>query len=421
MIQTKAIAIDQWESGRSARSRGRKGRKLNPIRFEFVLVVVRPKIGRSRVTVLYVLRVNNLSCCCVEEEQKATKMMKNILQKLRIPVIQAPMAGGYNTIELVTNVANYGCVGSFGFAYSTPEKIEVELKKVQQQTNGVIHANFFVFHDVTEPNNVEKQKSLNALRSLPYASTMQLEIPHPPYFPDLFTQIEPIWACKPQLLSFHFGLPPLEILHKAKNLGIQVGISATTLDEFLIAQGFGADFVIAQGVEAGGHRGIFDPYQEDEKLPLEELLRIIYPHAQIPVIAAGGIMNGQDIKKALSLGASAVQMGTKFLTCPEAGTNIAHKREILKKGRNTVLTNTFSGRYARGLENEFIRLMSTNYSDTILPFPIQNILTSSIRKHAIMEEYPEYQSLWVGSEYRKCEELPVRTLLDKLEMEYLSS
>jgi nitronate monooxygenase len=338
--------------------------------------------------------------------------------KLRLPLIQAPMAGGYNTVNSVVKVANAGCIGSFGFSYSTPEKIDEDLKKTTEQTKGIINANFFIFRDVKTPGVALQQDAIKALNALPYATSLKLEMPNAPYFSDLGTQLEPVWKHKPQVLTFHFGLPPPEVLEKAKKLGILVGITATTREEFLQIQEFGADFVVAQGKEAGGHRGVFDPHGEDIKLPLSELIPLIKPKAKIPIIATGGIMTGQDMKKFMKLGAQAIQMGTVFLTCSEAGTSPGHRKLILDKKRQTTLTNAFSGRFARGLENEFIQLMQRK---PVLPFPIQNTITGKIRKKAANENNPEYQSCWVGENYRQCEELSVEQLIEKLEKEFRAS
>ena len=331
-----------------------------------------------------------------------------------IPIIQAPMAGGYTTPKLVGAVSNTGAIGSFGFSYSDANKINDDLFQVRKLTNKVINSNFFIFPKTKIPSNNQILDAIDVLKSLPLNA--EYTFPSKPFFPSLEKQLEPIWKHKPQLLTFHFGLPSKYIIEKAHSFGIFVGVTATCFEEACEIEKSGSDFIVAQGIEAGGHRGTFNSKTGvDKKLSTFELSKILVKQCSIPVISAGGIMNGEDIRTFMNEGVVAVQMGTAFLCCDEAGTNLVHRQYILnKQERNSVFTKNFSGRYARGIDNEFISLMD---GKIILPFPIQNTLTVPLRKEASKAGNGEYQSFWAGKEFKKTRSLPVDILIDTLKSE----
>jgi nitronate monooxygenase len=332
--------------------------------------------------------------------------------QLALPLIQAPMAGGITTPQLVAAVANQGGVGSFGFAYSAPEKIHADLVAAQSLTSGPINANFFVFSPVFLPSDQMQNNAMQALRLLGVDGVQSLTIPAEPYYPNLMEQLEPIWNARPAILSFHFGLPPEGVIEKAHALGIAVGISATSLEEALAIEFAHADFIVAQGIEAGGHRGQFDLQAKDEALSTLALTAQLAKHCHIPIVAAGGIMNGADIHAALANGAQAAQMGTAFLCCDESGTPPSYRHYLLhKQDRPTMLTKAFSGRLARGLENTFTRTMQDQVT---LPFPIQNTMTGSLRQWASAQNNAEYQSLWAGTAYAQVRSISTAALVQKL-------
>jgi nitronate monooxygenase len=332
--------------------------------------------------------------------------------QLALPLIQAPMAGGITTPQLVAAVANQGGVGSFGFAYSAPEKIHADLVAAQSLTSGPINANFFVFSPVFLPSDQMQNNAMQALRLLGVDGVQSLTIPAEPYYPNLMEQLEPIWNARPAILSFHFGLPPEGVIEKAHALGIAVGISATSLEEALAIESAHADFIVAQGIEAGGHRGQFDLQAKDEALSTLALTAQLAKHCHIPIVAAGGIMNGADIHAALANGAQAAQMGTAFLCCDESGTPPSYRHYLLhKQDRPTMLTKAFSGRLARGLENTFTRTMQDQVT---LPFPIQNTMTGSLRQWASAQNNAEYQSLWAGTAYAQVRSISTAALVQKL-------
>jgi len=325
------------------------------------------------------------------------------------------MAGGITTPQLVVAVANHGGVGSFGFAYSTPEKIHTDLVMAQSMTSGPINANFFVFSPVCLPSEQIQKNAMQALGSLGVGGVQSLAIPVEPFYPNLMEQLEPIWKTRPAILSFHFGLPPEGVIEKAHALGIAVGISATSLAEALLIESVNADFIVAQGIEAGGHRGQFDLQAKDEVLNTLELTAQLAKYCHIPIVAAGGIMNGAHIKNVLAKGAQAVQMGTAFLCCDESGTPPSYRHYLMhKQERPTTLTKAFSGRLARGLENTFTRNMQ---DQTTLPFPIQNTLTGPLRQWAVAQNDAEYQSLWAGTAYAQVRSMTTKDLMQQLRNE----
>jgi nitronate monooxygenase len=264
---------------------------------------------------------------------------------------------------------------------------------------------------------VLQEQALEALKNLPITGEFALSIPQAPFYPDLEEQLKPVWEHCPDVLTFHFGVPSPSIMARARSLRIAVGITATSLTEAKAVEQAGADFIVAQGIEAGGHRGIFNPDETDEKFTAIDLTRRLVKGCSIPVVAAGAIMDGSDIASALKSGAVAAQLGTAFLCCEESGASPAHKEYLLKHHRRgSVFTTGFSGRPARGINNEFIRLMEGKIA---LPFPIQNTLTASLRQLGGKTNNGEYQSLWAGQDYSRTRQLSAKNLMLALKEELL--
>ena len=331
---------------------------------------------------------------------------------LACPIVLAPMAGGPNTPALAAAVANAGGVGSFGFAYATPERIAADLAATRALTNGPLNANFFVFRPVAPPAAELAARAISALATLPGAAGLALAAPVPPYFPDLAAQLEPVWRLRPEILTFHFGLPPAGVIERAHSLGISVGVTATRASEARAIAAAGSDFVVAQGAEAGGHCGVFTPGEPGTWLPVRELVRSLAPVTDLPLVAAGGLMSGADIRAVLDAGAEAAQLGTAFLAATESGASAAHRRYLLTEGaRGTALTRAFSGRHARGIRNTFIERME---GAEVLPFPLQNSLTGPLRKAAVEHDDGELQSLWAGAHYARCRGGSARELVRRL-------
>lgn len=340
---------------------------------------------------------------------------KQFFKALRVPVIQAPMAGGINNPAMASAAANAGGVGSFGFAYSTPEKIEADLLATRALTSGALNANFFIFQPIQAPTDKDYEDAVLALQALPFSNQVSFSKPKEPFFPDLNKQLEPIWKQRPELLTFHFGIPSNSVLEKAKSLGIMVGISATSSEEALQISEAGADFIVAQGIEAGGHRGIFNPLADDKRLTAKSLLKELKGVVDLPIVSAGGIMTPKDVKEFMNLGADAAQMGTAFLTTQESTASAAHKSYLLNpNGPQATFTWGFSGRPAQGIENEFMLKMAQK---PILAFPLQNTLTGPLRQKAAQENEGQYQSLWCGTEYKKCRSISVAEFMSEIQRE----
>lgn len=335
------------------------------------------------------------------------------------PIIQAPMAGGITTPELVSAVCQAGGVGSFGFAYITPEVISADLAAARALTDGPINANFFIITEPEEPPTNQADAALSDLAEVTKGFDLSLVKPEPPYALDLQSQMAPLWQSPPRYVTFHFGLPPHDIMAKAKAHDCLVGITATNADEIRQITAFGADFIILQGCEAGGHHGTFSSKTPPHRLSMNELLALAKTATSLPLVCAGGIMTGQDIAHYLGAGAAAVQMGTAFLCCDEAGTNDVYRQFVSQeKDRKTIMTRAFSGRWARGIENDFIKAMMHK---ALMPFPMQNTLTASMRQQATKAQNGEYQSLWAGANFAKSRAMSVHALMHKLQEEYETS
>ena len=335
------------------------------------------------------------------------------------PIIQAPMAGGITTPRLVSAVCQAGGVGSFGFAYSTPEDIRADLAAVRALTDGPVNANFFIITEPEEPATEQANAALSDLADAITGFDVSLRKPQPPYVSDLRGQMAPLWDNPPHYLTFHFGLPPDDIMTLAKSYGCLVGITATNEDEVRQITAFGADFIILQGHEAGGHHGTFAPNAAPQTLSTKALLDLAKTVTSLPLVCAGGIMTGQDIAHFRAAGAAAVQMGTAFLCCDEAGTNDVYRHYVThEKDRKTIMTRAFSGRWARGIENDFTRAMTDK---ALLPFPIQNSLTAVMRKQAAKQQNGEYQSLWAGTNFDKSRAMSVNELMRQLHDEFHES
>lgn len=324
-------------------------------------------------------------------------------------------------------------MGSFGFAYSSAERIAHDLQAVRQsehhasadskakpllgQACGLLHANFFIFPPRIAPTREQAEAAIGALAKAlgdcePALSDLHHIDTSSPALPELEAQLEAVWPHRPALLSFHLGLPPAQVISKAQGLGICVAVTATRLEEAQAIEASGADVVIAQGIEAGGHRGCFDPEAEDPGHSTADLVRILADRCRLPIVAAGGIMDREDIATMLAAGASAVQLGTAFLSCEESGASPEHKRFLLHEHqRDTVITRSFSGRPARGLHNRFIARMDEGAA---LPFPLQHQLSAGLRRSAVERGDGEYQSLWAGTGYRRCRSESVASLIDRL-------
>lgn len=333
----------------------------------------------------------------------------------QIPVIQGPMAGGACTPELVAAVSNAGALGSLPCSLLSPQTIEEQVARVRSLTTHPFMLNFFV-QRTPAPSQAELAGAAELLRPI-WESLGWDILPLPAkWCEDFEAQFETLVALRPPAVSFTFGILESVQVERLHGAGIRVIGTVTTVDEALAWQAIGADAVVASGIEAGGHRGTFIGRQEDATLTAAELWPAVVAAVDIPVIAAGGIMTGADIKAALALGARAVQMGTAFLVTDEAALHPAYKARILSGEGRTRLTRSFSGRYARGIENRFMRQMEATEAQ-LPPYPIQNALTGSIRAAAAKTGETELMSMWAGTGFARARPMPAARLIALLASE----
>jgi nitronate monooxygenase len=335
------------------------------------------------------------------------------------PIIQGPMAGGSCSPELIAAVSNAGGLGSLPGSMLSPAAITEQVGRIRELTDRPFLMNFFV-QETPSPTPLDIARASELLRPV-WASLGWHELPLPKeWCQDFGAQFETLIALRPAAASFTFNILRKEQVDRLHAAGILVIGTTTTVDEALAWEAIGADAVIASGVEAGGHRGTFIGRQEDATMTARQLWPAVAQAVRIPVIAAGGIMNGADIKQALALGARAVQMGTAFLATDEAAIHPAYKQRLGTGGdQRTRLTRSFSGRYARGIENRFMKLMEGAEPD-VPAYPVQNALTGSIRAAAAASGDTELMSLWAGTGFARARKMPVAQLLQTLAAEMRS-
>lgn len=310
------------------------------------------------------------------------------------PIIQAPMAGGPTTPNLVAAVANAGGLGTLAASLLNPMHMQAAAAAIRALTDQPFAINLFILPDATVSPQVAAQ-GLAALQSDYAALGCTPSLPQ--HWAESFTpQFDALLAIKPAAASFTFGILSATQIAALKAADIKIMGTATTVAEALAWEAVGADAVCAQGFEAGGHRGTFLNDVEDSLVGLMALLPACADAVSIPVIAAGGIMDGRAIVAAQALGAAAVQMGTAFLSCPEAALPAPYLNALSQaSGDQTRLTRVFSGKQARGVVNGFMQ--AHRHAESSVPaYPIQNALTGPLRTAAKAKGDAEYLSLWAG-------------------------
>lgn len=337
----------------------------------------------------------------------------DVLSLMEFPIVQGPMAGGSCTPSLVAGVSNAGGLGSLPVSLLTPTAIRDQVGQIRALTDRPFLLNFFV-QETPAPSQQEVSAGIELLRPI-WESLGWRALPVPAQWAqDFSAQFETLLELKPGAASFTFDILTATQVERLHSAGIAVIGTITTVEEALAWERIGADAVVASGIEAGGHRGTFLGPQEEATLPARKLWPLVAEAVEIPVIAAGGIMTGVDIKEALALGAKAVQMGTAFLVTDESGIHPAYKQKLLSGfGLTTRLTRSFSGRYARGIENRFMKQMES--VETQVPaYPVQNALTGSIRAAAAASGDTELMSMWAGAEVGRSRALSVAQLMQTL-------
>ena len=311
------------------------------------------------------------------------------LLEIEHPIIQAPMAG-VTTPGFVAAAAEAGALGSIGAGYLSAEETRAFIREVKRQTRKPFAVNLFVPEKV-KMNQLYLREAYEALQPI----GKQLGMPFwkaPLSKPEFDEQVQTVVEEGVKICSFTFGLPDEETIRLLKENDVVLIGTATTVEEAELAEQAGMDAVVAQGSEAGGHRGSFSG--ELTFIPLRELLVDVVATVQIPVIAAGGIATKEGMDSALSAGAQAVQIGTALLASVESGAHPLYKQAVLEAEEgSTVLTKAFSGKSARGIHNQFIVDMK---EAVIAPYPYQNDLTKEIRKAAAQQGKKDFMSLWAG-------------------------
>jgi nitronate monooxygenase len=337
---------------------------------------------------------------------------RRILDLLGIehPILQAPMAGAQGS-ALAIGVARAGGLGAIPCAALSPEQIRGEVAAFRAQAPGKpLNLNFFC-HTAPTPDPARMARWLETLR--PYYEEFSLALPAPdaggasraPFDAAACALVEEL---RPEVVSFHFGLPAPELLARVKAAGAKLLSSATTVTEARWLEAHGADAVIAQGSEAGGHRAMFLTDDIATQPGTMALVPQVVDAVQLPVIAAGGIADARGIAAAFMLGAAAVQIGTAYLLCPEATIPAVH-RAALRDMRDdaTALTNLFSGRPARGIMNRVMREIGP-MSGAAPAFPLAGTALGPLRKEAEPKGLGDFQSLWAGQAGALAKELPAQ-------------
>ena len=337
---------------------------------------------------------------------------------LELPLIQAPMAG-FQGVAMAAAVSGAGALGSLPGAAMPPPALRDAVAEMRRDGGLPVNLNFFC-HAAPVADPAREAAWREALR--PYYEEFGLAfsaIAHGPgRLPFGDEAASAIEALRPEVVSFHFGLPPAPLLERVRRAGAQVWASATTVAEAQWLAAHGVDAIIAQGVEAGGHRGIFLPGGEAFDLSTQlrtlALVPSIVQAVRVPVIASGGIADAAGIDAALRMGASAAQLGTAFLLCTEATTSAVHRAALQgDAGRETALTNLFSGRPARGIVNRLMRELGP-MSGLPPAFPSAVNAIAPLRAAAEQAGRGDFSPLWAGQDVSGCRAIPAAQLVRAL-------
>jgi len=333
---------------------------------------------------------------------------------IRLPIIQAPMAGAQAGAMAIA-VSNAGGLGSLPCAVLTPEGLRKELDLIKAQSDKPYNVNFFC-HAEAAVDSARESKWREALA--PHYKHFGIDAAAIPTgagrapFSEEFADV--LESYRPPVVSFHFGLPSAQLLARVKSWGSKILSSATTVDEARWLEGHGVDAIIAQGLEAGGHRGIFLSDDLSTQVGTFSLLPQVIRAVKSPVIAAGGIADAQGVAAAMALGAAGVQLGTSYLLCPESLISTIHRQALKSNAaRHTALTNIFTGRPARGIVNKVMREMGA--INPLAPaFPLATSAIGPLRAKAEAQGLGDFTPLWSGQNATGCKEIPAGDLTREL-------
>ena len=336
------------------------------------------------------------------------------LLNIKSPIVQAPMAGA-NGSAMVIETCKAGGLGSLPCAMLSVEKMHAEIGIIRQQTNEPINVNFFV-HKQPEIDLETDENWLKRLSEYYSEFELDLDVIFPkatrePFGEDACAFVEKV---RPEIISFHFGLPEIKFLDRVRVAGCKIISSATTVEEACWLEERGCDAIIAQGYEAGGHRAMFLSNDINTQVGTMSLVPQVVDAVSIPVIAAGGIADGRGITAAFALGAAGVQIGTPYLFTPEALVSEIHLSSLKMAGDNsTAVTNLFSGRPARGIVNRIMRDLGP-MSDWPTAFPNAGIALTPLKRAAEAEGRSDFSSLWSGQSVGLSQEMGAADLTRKL-------
>jgi nitronate monooxygenase len=325
--------------------------------------------------------------------------------QLRHPIVQAPLAGGPSTPALAAAVSDAGGLGFLAAGYKAPDDLRADISTLRQLTSAPFGVNLFAL--TAAP--VEDAAISRYAEALGGERTRHQSVLGRPRFDDdaFAAKLEVVLEERPAIVSFTFGCPSAEVIARLHDRDIAAWVTITETREASTAADAGADALVAQGVEAGGHRGSFDDLDGHGELSLLPLLRLTAKATSLPLVASGGIADGAGVAAALAAGARAVQIGTGFMRCPEAATSQVH-RDALTQPTQTALTRAFTGRRARGIVNQFMR----DYGP-LAPgaYPHVHHLTAPLRAAAREVDDPERINLWAGETHILAAEQPAAELV----------
>ena len=333
---------------------------------------------------------------------------------IELPIIQAPMAGVQGS-ALAVAVCNAGGLGSLPGAMLSLDAMRSELAAIKAQTSRPFNVNFFC-HAIPAP--VAEREAAWRAALAPYYKEYEVEVNTIPAGPGRapFSSVtaDVLEEFKPAVVSFHFGLPSTALLARVKAWGSKILSSATTVEEARWLEAHGVDAIIAQGLEAGGHRGIFLSDDLSTQVGTIALLPQMVRAVQLPVIAAGGIADARGVIAAMALGAAGVQIGTAYLLCPEAITSEVHRAALKSEAaRHTALTNLFTGRPARGIVNRIMRELGP-ISAAAPVFPLATAAVAPLRARAESTGSGDFSPLWSGQNASGCKEIPAAQVTREL-------
>lgn len=338
---------------------------------------------------------------------------------IELPIIQAPMAG-VATPELAVAVSNAGGLGSLGLGASTVVQSRQMIEKTFALTGRPFNVNVFC-HDRAQRNATEESAWITHLAPL----FMELGQPPPAALNEIYRSFlddddmqKLLLELRPAVVSFHFGLPSAEYLEALRQAGIYTMATATNLQEARRIEKSGINAIVAQGIEAGGHRGVFDQAANDERLSIAVLVRLLVRQTGLPIIAAGGIMDGPGIKASLELGAAAAQLGTAFILCPESSASEAYRANLKsERAAHTRLTAALSGRPARGLSNRLIVHGEALGSPRPAAYPLAYDAAKQLNAAGAKLGKHEFAAHWAGQGAPLARELPAAELMRVLAKE----